>query len=275
MTGRAGWKDAPTASASSIGEDHILRNCSCHFCQSDRRTFREHLDQTLTPEEVTILDICDRIEPLIRRQIRQMRRDVFEWVLPRVEHDFTDEQRAELLDHLDECANTKTEVRSTAHQAERLLGYYVHAVTTFDSLTEFFNRDWFYSHLLPAGTPLPNDPNVRDLCISRATATGEKIFDLLDYAVADFEHLHETIASSHAQELRTVTQALLSTVLGNVVTHDLFGRTSHSKVYPLSHQSCVQEVLCLAPLEDSQESVIRRTCTQMFQWPTERQHQNH
>ena len=242
-----------------IGDDHVLRNCICHFCQSDRKTFREHLDQSLSPEEAVILDICDRMEPLIRQQIRQMRRDVFSWVFPRVEHDFTDGHKAELLDHLDECPNTVTELQTAAHQAERLLGYFLHASTTYDSLEEFFKHDWLYRDWLPAVVPLPNDPDVRGLFISSATAAAEEIFDLLDSAAADSERLCETMPPNHAQELRTLTQALLRTVLCDVVTHDLFGRTSYSRVYPYPHQSCVQEVLFPKPLDDIQETVIRRT----------------
>lgn len=240
-----------------MGDGHVLRNCSCHFCQSDRRIFREHLDRSLTQEEAVILDICDRMEPLIRQQIRQMRRDVFSWVFPRVEHDFTDEQKAELLDHLDGCPNTITEVWSAAGQAERLLGYFIHAIATYDSLEEFHKHDRLYRHWLPAVTPLPNYPEVRDLCISSATATSEEIFNYLNGAVADSKHLRETMPPSDAQDLRTVTQALLKQVLCDVVTHDLFGRTRHSRVYPHPHQSCVQDVLFPRLPDENEETVIR------------------
>ena len=255
-----GWREkcCYRGSIMVMGGDHVLRNCGCHFCQADRRTFREHLDQSLTLKEATILDICDRIEPLIRQQMRQMRRDVFEWAFPRVERDFTGEQKALLLDHLDGCANTVAEVRSAAHQVERLLGYFLHAVATYESLEDFFKHDWFYSQWLPAAVPLPTDPDVRGLCISSVSATGEKIFELLEHMVADLGHMRESMPPSHARELRTVSLALLNSVLCDVVTHDLFGRTSHSRVYPHPHQFCVQDVLFTRPPDSNQETVVRR-----------------
>ena len=256
-----GWrvKCCYRASILVMGEDHVLRNCGCHFCVSDRKTFREKLEPSLTAEEPVIFDICDRMEPLIRRQIRQMRRDVFTWVFPVVECDFTEGQKEKLLDHLDGCTNTVNEVRSAAHQAERLLGYFLHAVLTYDSLAEFYKHDRMYRYSMTNRVPLPNDPDVRGLCISSATAIGENIFGHLDSAVADFEHLRETMSPGDAQELRSVTQSLLNTVLCDVVTHDLFGRTSHSKVYPHPHQFCVEQVLHPRPVEDGQLIVIRRT----------------
>ena len=48
-------------------EEHLpLRYCACLPCQQDRAKFRECLQPLLTPFESEMLDVCDRIEPVIR-----------------------------------------------------------------------------------------------------------------------------------------------------------------------------------------------------------------
>ena len=247
-----GWRErcCYRGSILVLGDSHVLRNCMCYLCQSDRVTFREHLDRSLTPEEAAILDICDRMEPLIRQHIEQMRRDVFEWMLPHIYQHLTDDQKSLFLDHLDEC--TLTEVRSAAHHAEVLLGYFIHTVTTYNSLEEFFERDRLYKHWLRAVIPVPDDPEVGELCMSSASATGKKIIELLDAVVADFEFPRETMLRSDIQKLRIMTQVLLNTILCDVVTYDLYGRTSRSREYPYPHESCVQEILFPIPSDEIQ-----------------------
>ena len=227
-----------------MGDDHVLRNCGCHCCVSDRSVFREKLAPTLTETETTILEICDWVEPVIRQNISEMRRDTFSEVFPLVNSDFTEEQKRDLIDHLDECTNTLREVRSAAHQIERLLGYYIHAVVTYDSLDEFDAHDTYFRYCeLTRRFRLPDQPEVKELCASNAMKIGEEIFGLVDEKVDGVSHLRECMPPAEAEKVRYFTQFLIATELCDVITHDLYGRTRNSDVFPLPHQSCVEQII--------------------------------
>ena len=172
-----------------------------------------------------------------------MRRDTFSEVFPLVNSDFNEEQKRDVIDHLDECTNTLSEVRSAAHQIERLLGYYIHAVVTYDSLDEFDAHDTYFRYCRPRRVRLPDQPEVRELCALNAVEIGEEIFDLLDEKVNGISHLRECLPPGEALRVRHFTQFLIAMELCDVLTHDLYGRTSNSDVFPLPHQSCVEKIL--------------------------------
>ena len=239
-----GWREKCMHRAGILGKDHHIRNCPCMFCESDRKTFREHLEPSLTSTESYVLDICDLIEPLISERIRDMRRQTFEDDFPLVAGDFTDRQKADLLGHFDDCINTIQEERNAAQQVERLLGYYLHAVVTYESLDAFAENDSYFKYWRPFGYPLPeNQREALELCMMNAVRTGDVIFDHLNDLTDEFVREHKSLGADDRGQVLGFTHFLVAGDLFDVLTYDLFGVSSHSKVDPLPHQGCVEEVL--------------------------------
>ncbi len=244
------WKDWRErcyyrAGMSVVGDDHNLRNCGCMFCLFDRQTIRKHLESSLTPNESAILDICDQMEPIIRQHIREMRRETFEGNFSLGDYDFTDRQKGELIDHIDDCDNTLREARNAAHMVERLLGYYLYAVVTYDSLDIFAENDTYFKYWRPFRPfPLPeNQTEALGLCATNATKTCAAIFDHLSSVADEFVLTHQNLESDGAGKMLEFTKFLVATDLCDVLTYDLFGSSSNSQVFPLPHQGCVEDVV--------------------------------
>ena len=104
---------------------HYLRNCGCDYCHRDRMAFRSAIQPLLTREESELLDICDRLEPLITKALKEASGDMMrawaKWL------GLNDEQAEILREHQEDCPNTKSEQTRASRTIESHLGYLLYA----------------------------------------------------------------------------------------------------------------------------------------------------
>ena len=108
-------------------EEHLpLRYCECPPCRQDRTTFRESLQPLLTPFESDVLDVCDRMEPVIRTAVDQARKNA---LATTTETDgWTDARIESLQEHVSSCVNVTFEERQTCRMIEGALGFALYAL---------------------------------------------------------------------------------------------------------------------------------------------------
>ena len=157
---------------------HDLRNCRCAYCTQDRRTFRDALDPLLTKEESEILDISDRLEPLITTALQEASADMMEAWARKL--GMIGEQVLSLREHIRGCPNSTSELTRKSRTIESDFAYLLFALETrtetpISPSRRFLNADyrrtiWLLKRI--TYTIIPHKTGIRLLGVARNPANG-------------------------------------------------------------------------------------------------------
>ena len=223
---------------------HELRTCACDYCTQDRLAFRAALQPLLTREESELLDICDRLEPLITNALQEGSADMMEaWGRAA---GLNDDQTQTLREHHKDCAGTRSELSRTSRTLEGELGYLMHAIGRFSTRQEILEDRMFRHIMFRLGlTRVRTDDEVHvrltilpavEETANRITVAWERESDRLTRPyVESGPELH--------QDIGNLAQVLAMKEVLEHLRFELFGRNSFVDHRPHPHSGCAAGIL--------------------------------
>ena len=234
------WRSRIYHRSVGVGLNHDIRNCECQFCFQDRQTFRNALQESLTQQEGDILDICNRLEPHIRRILEEACGDMLEESTKSL--GFSDDQIRELRKHVPEC--TKSELKTHRGTIEALLGYHLYAMTEYKTMKDLEeNRAFklFAMRLKHVGFQMTEEQYDRIEPLMRK-ASG-KLMDTLEREGRKLiEEIYGTEPTEIYHQIRWFTNLITNTEVLELLRYHLTGRNSSRSRFPHPHEHCINSI---------------------------------
>ena len=223
---------------------HYIRNCSCDYCARDRMAFRSAVQPHLTREESELLDICDRLEPLIGTALEEASADIMRaWakVLG-----LNDRQAEILRDHHKDCTNTRSELTRTSRTIEGNLGYLLYAICRFSTREEMVENSSFQQVMLRWSITQVRQRDEEHI-LGTILPTVEKIANRMtlswDRETGEFAKLYVESKPKLYQDIAYLAEFLVAKQIMEYLRYELFGRNSFREQEPHPHSHCAASIV--------------------------------
>ena len=222
---------------------HDLRNCGCAYCTQDRRTFRDALAPLLTKEESEILDISDRLEPLITTALQEASADMMEAWARKL--GMIGEQVLSLREHIRGCPNSTSELTRKSRTIESDLAYLLYALGQFQDRAEMLDDQGFRQVMMRWDTVSVRDEDEEDVFRSVLPAAGE----IAERMALAWEQEADGLMRPYLEnkpglheDIRFMARMLAKKHIFEHLRYELLGRNSSTEQWPHPHGDCAASI---------------------------------
>ncbi len=223
---------------------HDLRNCGCDYCTQDRRDFRAAIQPLLTREESELLDICDRLQPLITAALEEASADmVGTWTRAA---GLNDEQARTLREHHKDCTNTSAELTRTSRTLEGELGYLLYAMAEFSTREELVEDQVFRQIMYRwnlARMREEDEGHIQRTVLPTAKETADRMALAWERESDELTRQYLESKPGLHQDIRLLARMLPMKQVLEHLRYELFGRNSSSEQTPHPHNDCAASIV--------------------------------
>ena len=222
---------------------HDLRNCGCAYCTQDRRTFRDALDPLLTKEESEILDISDRLEPLITTALQEASADMMEAWARKL--GMIGEQVLSLREHIRGCPNSTSELTRKSRTIESDFAYLSFALGQFQNRAEMLDDQGFQQVMMRWDTVRMRDEDEEDIfrsVLPAADETAERIALAWEEEADGLMRPYLENKPGLHEDIRFMARMLAKKHIFEYLRYELLGRNSSTEQRPHPHRGCAASI---------------------------------
>ena len=222
---------------------HNLRNCRCAYCTQDRRTFRDALDPLLTKEESAILDISDRLEPLITTALQEASADMMEAWARKL--GMIGEQVLSLREHIRGCPNSTSELTRKSRTIESDFAYLLFALGQFQERAEMLDDQGFQQVMMRWATVRMRDEDEEDVFLSVLPAADETAERMALAWETEADGLIRPYLENRPglhEDTRFLARMLAKKHIFEHLRYELLGRNSSTEQRPHPHRGCAASI---------------------------------
>ena len=222
---------------------HDLRNCRCAYCTQDRRTFRDALDPLLTKEESEILDISDRLEPLITTALQEASADMMEAWARKL--GMIGEQVLSLREHIRGCPNSTSELTRKSRTIESDFAYLLFALGQFQERAEMLDDQGFQQVMMRWATVRMRDEDEENVFLSVLPAADETAERMALAWETEADGLMRPYLENRPglhEDIRFLARMLAKKHIFEHLRYELLGRNSSTEQRPHPHRGCAASI---------------------------------